>query len=96
VRPLLFVPRSAAREGDLAFPESPDMVRQGDRAMGVYHFHASQTEMLDHAGPSAGDLAYARHTSRNCLVFTSLRDRRLAVDFYTPSGAVIDLGEVPR
>lgn len=96
VRPLLFVPRSAARQGDLAFPEPEDMIRQGDRALAAFHFHASQTEMLDHAGPSAGDMRYAMTTGRNCLVFTSLRTRRLAVDYYTPSGAIIDLGEIPR
>lgn len=96
IRPLLFIPRSAAREGDLAFPESPDMVRQGDRSLSVYHFHASESEMLDHAGPSAGDLAYARLNSRNCVVFTSLRQRRVAVDYYNPDGVVIDLGELPR
>lgn len=96
VRPLLFVPRSAARAGDQAFPEPEDMIRQGDRAMAAFHFHASQTEMLEAAGPSDGDLRYAATTGRTCLVFTSLRERRLAVDLYTPAGAVIDLGEIPR
>lgn len=96
VRPLLFVPRSAAREGDMAFPESEDMIRQGDRSLAAFHFHASQTEMVDHAGPSEGDLRYAWGTRRNCIVFTSLRERRVAVDYYTPDGVVIDLGELPR
>lgn len=96
VRPLLFVPRSAAREGDMAFPEPPDMIQQGDRALAAFHFHASQTEMVEHAGPSEGDLRYAWGTRRNCLVFTSLRERRLAIDYYTPEGIVIDLGELPR
>ncbi|MEZ6234873.1 MAG: hypothetical protein R3B68_11840 [Phycisphaerales bacterium] len=96
IRPILFVPRTAAREGDYAFPEPADMTRQGDRAMGVFHFHAAELEMLEHTGPSLGDLRYAAASGRNCLVFTSLRERRLAVDYYQGNGVTIDLGEIPR
>lgn len=96
VVPVLFVPRPAAREGDMAFPAPEDMIRQGDRALAVFHFHASELQMSEHAGPSAGDLRFARTSGRNCVVFTSLRSRRLAADYFQPDGAVIDLGDLPR
>jgi hypothetical protein len=65
-----------------------------DTAAGVaqYHFHFQQVRNADRAGPGLGDLAYARRTRCNCVVITSTDTRAINVDYYTPDGAVVDLG----
>jgi hypothetical protein len=39
-------------------------------------------------------LDYANRMGRNCLVFTSISDGVINVDYYQSNGAVIDLGEI--
>lgn len=93
-RAVLFVPRPGQRESDQKFIASVDMLAQSHRALAHYHFHAQRPRNAEYAGPSGGDLLYATHQGRACLVFTSVADGTLNADVYQPGGATIDLGEV--
>jgi hypothetical protein len=44
------------------------------------------------AGAGARDFKFAANMRCNCVVITSVGTREINVDFYTPNGAVIDLG----
>lgn len=94
VRAVLFPPRSRDRVDDDRFIASQDMIDYSDRALAHYHLQVQKTRNAEHAGPSNGDLRYAQRSGRNCLVFTSLAEDRLGVDYYQPDGVVIDLGEI--
>jgi hypothetical protein len=70
-----------------------------DRAMALapshlalFHFHFSRIDSAENAGPGMGDLQFAARTRLTCVVFTSLSDRSFDADYYTPLGAVVDLG----
>jgi len=89
-------PRPTQRMGDRRFVASSDMLDQSDRSLFHYHFHAQTYANRDYAGPSEDDLKYAARFGRDCIVFTFVSRDRLNADFYTPSGAVIDLGEAAR
>jgi len=90
----LFPPHAGERPGDHAFVASSTMMAASEDALAHYHFHAQAEENAEYAGPSAGDLDYARRFQRHCIVFTSVGRGRLDVDVYFPSGVVVDLGEV--
>jgi len=92
----LYPPRPGARKGDTQFVASQDMIDQSNRSLAHYHFHAQRRQNAEFAGPSPGDLAYAARYRRSCLVLTSLGSDLLALDYYQPNGAVIDLGELRR
>ena len=91
-----FTPRPAERLGDRRFVASTDMLRSGALALAHYHFHVQTAASDAYAGPSEGDLEYARTFARACLVFTSLGPdgARLNADCYFPDGTVVDLGEI--
>jgi len=91
-----FTPRPAQRLGDRRFIASPEMLERGATALFHYHFHANRLRNADYAGPSEGDLVYANDFGRACLVFTFVDADTLAVDYYQPGGARIDLGEIAR
>ncbi len=57
---------------------------------------ADSPAFLTWAGPGPGDRNYANATRANCLVFTSVREDTLNVDFYRHGGVVVDLGVVRR
>jgi hypothetical protein len=65
-------------------------------AVAEFHFHATDEDDSDYAGPSAGgpgsDLFRAARRRVDGLVLTSLPGGRFDADFYTSSGFVIDLG----
>ena len=95
-RAQLFMPRTGDRISDTAFFASEDMIRSGDRALAHFHFQVADRRNADFAGPSGPDLAFARRSGRAGVVFTSLRGDRLAVDYYQPTGVIVDLGEIER
>jgi hypothetical protein len=95
-RAVLFPPRPRDRVHDERFVASTDMIAYSDRAFAHYHLQVQRPKNYEYAGPSGGDLRYARLSGRNCVVFTSLAADRLGVDYYQPDGAVIDIGEIPR
>jgi len=84
--PVLYPPRAKDKRGDLMFAAPDDMIRDQDMALAHYHFHAAVHRNSEAAGPSQEDLGYARVWERGCLVFTSVREGVLNVDYYQPSG----------
>ncbi len=90
----LYPPHAGERPGDFAFVSSKTMMAESEQALAHYHFHAQALENGELAGPSAGDLAYAKRCGQHCIVFTSVRRGRLDADVYFPDGVVVDLGEV--
>lgn len=90
----LYPPRPGQRRGDTQFIASEDMIGQSDTAMAHYHFHVQEASYAKYAGPSAGDLEYAWRSGRSCLVFTSISETVLGVDYYQPNGVDIDLGTI--
>ena len=91
---VLFPPRPAQRTGDTQFIASDDMLAASDRTLAHYHFHAQAPSNRIFAGPSLADLQYAKRMGRSCLVFTSVKEGSLGIDYYQPNGAVVDLGEM--
>lgn len=92
----MYVPRAGARESDEKFIAPMDMLNQTARSLAHYHFHVQRPRNSEYAGPSGGDLDYAKRHGRTCLVFTSIGEDVLNADIYFPNGAVIDLGEIRR
>jgi hypothetical protein len=91
-----FEPRPAQRLGDRRFIAPPEMLERGATAPLLYHFHANRHGNTEYAGPSEGDLVFAEEYGRACLVLTFVDPGTLAVDYYQPGGARIDLGELSR
>lgn len=92
----LYPPRPGQRQGDTKFIASEDMIAQSDTAIAHYHFHVQEASYAKYAGPSAGDLEYAARSGRSCLVFTSVSETTLGVDYYQPNGVVVDLGTLSQ
>ena len=95
-RAALFPPRPGQRNGDEKFVASDAMLAASDLAIAHYHFHVQEVLNGGYAGPSDGDLVYSARYGRSCLVFTSLKEDVLNVDYYQPDGVVIDLGKLNR
>ncbi|MEQ8770435.1 MAG: hypothetical protein RIB60_07995 [Phycisphaerales bacterium] len=95
-RLVLFPPRARDRRDDNRFVASADMVNYSDRALAHYHMHVQSVRYAKYAGPSDGDLLYARLSGRSSLVFTSLGSDRVNVDYYQGTGAVLDLGVIEQ
>ncbi len=92
----MYPPRPSQRLADNKFVASEEMITRGDRSLAHYHYHVQRRKNEDYAGPSDGDLEYARINGRNCLVFTSINENTLNVDYYQPDGAIVDLGDVKK
>jgi hypothetical protein len=90
------VPPRVIPSSDSRFVASEQMIASTPRSVAHYHFHVQNEQNGEYAGPSTGDLDYAASYARNCLVFTSIDDGVLNVDYYQRNGACIDLGEVRR
>jgi hypothetical protein len=93
---VLYPPRPGQRMGDTQFIASDDMVANSDIALLHFHFHAQSTSNRGYSGPSYADLEYARRYGRNCIVFTSISQGVLGIDYYQSNFAVIDLGQIPQ
>ena len=77
---------------DLQYIPSNDLFRDTPKSLAQYHFHFQQIHNEGRAGPGEGDLNYARRLRVNCVVITSTNDHEINLDYYTPNGAVVDLG----
>ena len=75
---------------------SQEMLDAGDASLMYFHFHASDYANRRYAGPSEGDLDYARRYGRIGIVCTFVSPRMMDADFFTPDGVVVDLGAIER
>lgn len=84
------------REHDQKFISSQQMLDAAYVAIFHFHFHVQQTRNDRYAGPGYGDINYADNTRANCLVFTSVGDGVMNVDYYRHDRVVVDLGDIQR
>lgn len=84
------------RRSDARFIAPQEMVTALYTGLAHYHFHAQREKNSQYAGPGRGDQDLATRLNFNFLVFTFINHDRLNADFYTPTGAVIDLGTLRR
>ena len=89
-----FPPRM--RVHDLRFEASQGMFDAGYTSLFHFHYHAQKHRNGGHAGPGAGDMAYADNTRANCLVLTFVDENTMNVDFYRHGEVLVDLGVVLR
>ena len=92
--------------GDNRYVESLDMTQDGTFCFARWHCHADPWRARELAGPGVDDLYYARYVNCPSIVLTVLdwsaistdsqgaarRRDTFNVDYFTPEGVVIDLG----
>lgn len=91
-----YPPRPTERFGDDRFVASEEMLKAGDRSLLFFHFHAGEYANRRYAGPSEGDIDYARRHGRCGMVYTFVSPNQMNADYYTPEGVVVDLGAIDR
>ncbi|HUO08832.1 MAG TPA: hypothetical protein VM008_11065 [Phycisphaerae bacterium] len=77
---------------DFEYISSDKLLEQTAAGIAEYHFHFQEIHNADRAGPGTGDLGYVRAQHLNGVVITSIDTRKINIDYYTPDGAVVDLG----
>ncbi|MGN6367934.1 MAG: hypothetical protein ACTHN5_06700 [Phycisphaerae bacterium] len=77
---------------DFQYIASDKLLEETVKGIAQYHFHFQQIHNEERAGPGTGDLDYVRAQHCNAVVITSIDTRKINIDYYTPDGAVIDLG----
>jgi hypothetical protein len=92
----LYEPRPTQRSGDQAFIAPVEMLSDAATALLCFHMQVQSVNNVEFAGPSQGDIAFARAHALSCVVFTSISGSAMNVDYYQGDGARIDLGAVRR
>ena len=87
-------PRPTQRFNDTRFVASDELLTNGATGLVVYHFHAQKFSNAEFAGPSEGDIDYARDSGRLCAVFTPVRKGVFDVDVYFGSRVRCDIGAI--
>lgn len=82
------------REHDQKFVSSQEMLDAAYVAIFHFHFHVQKARNDQYAGPGFGDTNYADNTRANCLVFTSVSEGAMNVDYYRHDRIVVDLGDI--
>ncbi|HVT80266.1 MAG TPA: hypothetical protein VHM90_06370, partial [Phycisphaerae bacterium] len=77
---------------DMEYIASDRAMAAATESLAMFHMHFARADSSEDAGPSAGDLRFAATHDLTCVVFTSLSESSFDVDYYTPGGAVVDLG----
>jgi hypothetical protein len=90
------VPPRLLGPADTRFVASDQMLASTPRALAHYHFHVQSSNNSQYAGPSTGDMEHVAAYARNSIVFTSIRDGVLNVDYYQRNAVKIDMGELRR
>ncbi len=89
-----FPPR--IRVHDRRFEAPQQMFDAGYTGLFHFHNHVEKHRNAAHAGPGAGDMAYADNTRANCLLFTFVDENTMNVDYYRHDGVLVDLGVILR
>lgn len=82
------------REHDQMFISSQEMLDAAYVAIFHFHYHVQKPRNDQYAGPGFGDTNYADNTRANCLVFTSVGEGVMNVDYYRHDRIVVDLGDI--
>jgi hypothetical protein len=90
----LYAPRPTQRFNDTRFVASDELLTNGATGLVVYHFHAQKYANAEFAGPSGGDVDYAKDSGRLCIVFTPVRKGVFDVDAYFGDRVRCDLGAI--
>ena len=80
------------KNSDFQYTGSDELTRDLPGALAQYHYHFQKPFNDAIAGPGVGDLSYAKNARCSGVVFTSVKGDRVDVDYFTPEGAVVDLG----
>ena len=80
------------RQGDNQYVESAKMVQDGVLCIARWHCHTDQWRGAELAGPGIDDLRYADWINCPVVVLTRIGKKRCNVDYFTPEGIVVDLG----
>lgn len=81
------------RQGDNQYVESAQMVREGVLCVARWHCHTDKWRSWELAGPGIDDLRYADWINCPVVVLTRLSEKKCNVDYFTPEGVVVDLGD---
>jgi len=93
---LLYEPRPTQRSGDQAFIAPPEMLDDAATALLCFHLQVQSVTNAEFAGPSRGDVDFARKHALSCVVFTSVSGSTMNVDYYQGDGARVDLGAIRK
>jgi hypothetical protein len=61
-------------------------------SLALWHCHTNTSAETPPAGPGLDDIRHAAWHDYPGLVLSLLRDDGLNIDYYTPEGVVVDLG----
>jgi len=78
--------------GDNQYIESPRMIYDAALSLTRWHCHVDKWRGPELAGPGIDDLRYGRLHGCPVVVVTLVTDKIFNVDYFTPEGIVIDLG----
>ncbi|MCK4628972.1 MAG: HEAT repeat domain-containing protein, partial [Sedimentisphaerales bacterium] len=81
-----------SRQGDNQYVESAQMVRDGVLCIARWHCHTDKWRSWELAGPGIDDLRYADWINCPVVVLTRLSEKKCNVDYFTPEGIVVDIG----
>ena len=82
-----------SRQGDNQYVESAQMVRDGVLCIARWHCHTDKWRSWELAGPGIDDLRYADWINCPVVVLTRLSEKMCNVDYFTPEGVVVDIGD---
>ena len=83
------------RRSDAAYTASPKMVQESADAMCFFIAHFGPDKQQKVLGPSEREVTFARDYNLSGLVLTGLGQASLNACFFTPGGAIVDLGDYP-
>ncbi len=83
---------SQRQGGDNQYFWSGEMLQQRVLSLAVWHCHTNKNAETQPAGPGLDDIRHAAWHDYPGLVISLLRDDAVNIDYYTPEGFVVDLG----
>jgi len=77
---------------DNQYVETLEMIQDSLDGVGRWHCHADRRRGKELAGPGADDMRYANWQDSPVVIITYIDNQKYNVDFLTPEGVVVDLG----
>ncbi|MBN1765333.1 MAG: hypothetical protein JW860_08765 [Sedimentisphaerales bacterium] len=91
---VIFKPFSPGRrQGQNQYVASEDMIHAAVMSLAQWHCHTDKWRNKELAGPGTDDMKYARWHNCPVVILTKVNDRIFNVDYLSPEGIVIDLGD---